>query len=143
MIDYNELPDEEVVKLIRLSNQELYFILVKRYQDKLLRYVTNIVLDEYKAVDVVQETFIKSFVNLNGFDLNKKFSSWIYRIAHNESINLLKKNRRETFLPEDLDFSSEENLVEDLEQKELVQNIGKCLGSLPLMYSEPLVLHFT
>jgi RNA polymerase sigma-70 factor (ECF subfamily) len=76
MNDNEKISDEELIEKIRSSDQELYSIIVKRYPDKLLRYATNLIKDEDKAVDVVQESFIKAFINLNGFDTKKKFSSW-------------------------------------------------------------------
>ena len=42
----------------------------------------------------MQDTFIKAYRNLNGFNIKRKFSSWIYRIAHNEAMNKLHKERR-------------------------------------------------
>jgi len=142
MPDYNLLPDEKIVEKVRSEDQELYSVLVDRYQSKLLRYVTSIVRDEHKSADIVQETFLKAFINLHGFNSDKKFSSWIYRIAHNEAINLIKKNRKEITLPEDFDTSSEEDLEESLELKEMSSRIREKLGEIPLKYSEPLSLYY-
>lgn len=70
MPDYAEISDERLVEIIRSKNQELYRIIIRRYQDKLLRYVMYLTKIEEKADDIVQETFIKAFVNLNGFNTN-------------------------------------------------------------------------
>jgi len=99
-----ELSDEEIIEKVRTSNQDLYAVIIDRYQKKLLRYIGNLIKDENKAIDVVQESFIKAFVNLNSFNTEKKFSSWIYRIAHNQAINLAKKYQKETSLQEDWVF---------------------------------------
>ena len=63
----NEMSDEALIEEIRTRNKELYSELVKRYQDKLLRYARYLINDDHKAQDVVQESFIKAFINLNGF----------------------------------------------------------------------------
>ena len=91
MQDISRLKDQEIVDLIRTKDKELYSELVKRYEDKLMRYALSIVGNEQKAADVVQQSFIKAYVNLQSFNLKKKFSSWIYRIVHNEAINEIKK----------------------------------------------------
>ena len=91
-----ELTDEEIVEKVRTSNQDLYSVIIDRYQKRLVRYVNNLIKNEDKAIDVVQESFIKAFVNLNNFNIEKKFSNWIYRIAHNQAINLAKKYQKET-----------------------------------------------
>jgi RNA polymerase sigma-70 factor, ECF subfamily len=95
MQNFKDFSDEQLVEEVRSKDQELYSHIVDRYQAKLMRYIKYLIFDEYKAADVVQETFIKAFINLNGFDTRKKFSSWIYRIAHNEAMNSVKKYHRE------------------------------------------------
>lgn len=142
-MDENEkFSDEEIVEKVRSSDQELYSVIIERYQRKLLRYATNLIKDEHKATDVVQESFVKAFINLNSFDTDKKFSSWIYRIVHNETMNCVKKYPKETPLLEDMDFQSDENIENDFEQKETIAHVEKCLGEIPLLYSEPLTLHY-
>jgi RNA polymerase sigma-70 factor (ECF subfamily) len=141
MFEYENKTDEEVVSHIQSKDQEVYFVIVERYQAKLMRYVNSIVHDEAKASDIVQETFIKAFVNLRGFDNKKKFSNWIYRIAHNEAINAIKKNRKEVPFEEDFDIQSDENITDNFEKKEIASKVEKCISKMPLIYSEPLVLY--
>jgi len=142
MSDYENLSDEEIVNKVRSKDQELYSIIVERYQNKLLRYAGNLIKDEEKAADVVQSSFIKAFINLNGFDTKKKFSSWIYRIVHNEAINIAKKYQKELPILNDFDFQSDEKIEDNFEQKETVAKVKKCLGAIPLLYSEPLALFY-
>lgn len=142
MDSHEQSTDEEIIKKVRSENRELYAVIMERYQNKLLRYADNLVKSESKAVDIVQDSFVKAFTNLNGFDTKKKFSSWIYRIVHNEAMNILKKNRRETILPEDFDVSGDEDVQDDFEQKEIISKVEKCLGEMPALYSEPLSLFY-
>ena len=142
MSDFEKLSDEEIVEKTRSLDQEFYAVLMERYQGKLLRYAINLIKDEDKAADVVQESFIKAFINLKGFDVKKKFSSWIYRIVHNEAMNMVIKHQKEIMLPENIDFKSEEDIEKDFEQKEIVAKVEKCLGKMPLLYSEPLTLFY-
>jgi RNA polymerase sigma-70 factor (ECF subfamily) len=139
---FENLTDEEIVEKVRSVDQEFYGFLIKRYQAKLLRYANNLIKDEQRAKDVVQEAFIKAFINLKGFNLKKKFSSWIYRIAHNEALNMLKKYHKELPMLEDFDFESEEDLEKDFSKKEIAEAIEKCLAQIPILYSEPLALYY-
>jgi RNA polymerase sigma-70 factor (ECF subfamily) len=134
--------DEEIVEEIRSKDQELYVVIVERYQEKLLRYANRLVKDEHKAMDIVQESFINAFVQLNRFDTKKKFSSWIYRIVHNQSINFLKKYQKETPMPDGVDFKSKDETERHFEQKEFKEMVDTCLGQIPVMYAEPLILYY-
>jgi RNA polymerase sigma-70 factor (ECF subfamily) len=142
MSDFEKLSDEEIVEQTRSFNQDFYAIIMERYQGKLLRYAINIIKDEDKAADILQESFIKAFKNLRGFDVKKKFSSWIYRIVHNEAMNAAAKHQKEIRLPVDMDFKSEEDIEKDFEQKEAGARVEKCLKKIPLLYSEPLALYY-
>jgi RNA polymerase sigma-70 factor (ECF subfamily) len=137
-----ELTDEEVVEKVRNTDKDLYVLIIKRYQKKLLRYANGLLKDEDKAVDVVQNSFIKAFINLNSFNIKHKFGSWIYQIVHNEALNLIKKYPGETPLLDDIDFKSDENIEEDLIKNETKNQVGKCLKEIPLLYSEPLSLYY-
>lgn len=142
MSDFEKLSDEEIVEKTRSLDQDFFAVIMERYQNKLLRYASNLIKDEDKATDVVQTSFIKAFINLKGFDVKKNFSSWIYRIVHNEAMNIVIKHQKEIILPDDIDFESEEYTEKDFEQRETVIRVKKCLGKIPLLYSEPLTLYY-
>lgn len=94
------------------------------------------------ATDIVQNAFIKAFMNLNGFDIEKKFSSWIYRIVHNEAVNILAKRKNELPILENMNFESEESIEDDLSKEETKEKVNKCLSHMPLKYAEPISLFF-
>ena len=140
----SNLSDEALVKVIRLGDQEQYGQIVKRYEDKLWRYVATILADESMVADCVQETFIKAYVNLQGFDTKRKFSSWIYRIAHNQAINAIKKQRRLVSGDEVVEKSIHDNssLEEAMDKQEVKLAMEQSVNQLPIKYREPLVLLF-
>lgn len=142
MSDPTVLTDEEVVEKVRSSDRDLYAVLIERYQGRLLRYAENLVRDKDRAAQLVQDSFIKAFINLNGFDTKKKFSSWIYRIVHNEAMNAIQKYKREVPIPEGFDYASDQNIEKEFEQKETAEQVEKCLDAMPIIYSEPLVLYY-
>jgi len=98
--------------------------------------------DHAKALDIVQETLIKAYINLNGFNIKKSFSAWIYRILHNEAVNALKKHRRETALPEGFDVADPSHFENDMTREESAAMIEKCLKKIPLKYAEPVALYY-
>jgi len=104
MTDTKKLTDEDLIEEVRLNDKEVFAIVIERYEDKLLRYAKHLVTDEHKAVDIVQESFIKAYINLNSFSTTKKFSSWIYRIVHNQAMNVVKKYNKETPLLDNIDY---------------------------------------
>lgn len=141
----DEIPkqkDEEIVEKIRSNDPELYAVIIERYKNRLLRYVGSLVIDENIASHIVQDTFIKGYINLNGFNIKKKFSSWIYRIAHNETINAIKKYQKEVPILDDFDFESGEDITKDFEKRETVAQVEKCLREMPIIYREPLSLYY-
>ena len=137
-----KLTDEEIVERVRSNYPDFYSEIIERYKNKLLRYAMGLVHDNDQASHIVQDSLIKGYINLNGFNTKKKFSSWIYRIVHNEAMNLIKKYQKEVPILDDFDFESDEDITKDFEQKETAIYVEKCLNSMPLIYSEPLSLYY-
>jgi len=136
-----------------LTDKETFAHLVERYEAKLLRYIQRLTaLPQNHAEDILQEVFIKIYRNLNNFDPKLKFSSWAYRITHNETINQIKKIKRQTDLPLETDSEDEQSLIEILEsetdiqheaiQKEKAAEVRKILNKLPIKYRDVLVLYY-
>lgn len=142
MKDIKNLTDEEVAEMVRKKDKEAYAEIIHRYKERLMRYAVNIIGDEHMASDIVQEAFIKAYINLNGFDIKKKFSSWIYRIVHNQAVNVIKKDRKQVYLNDNYDFDSGISLEEDLIKKELAQKTQSCLQRMSLKYREPISLFY-
>ena len=120
----------------------MYAELVRRYEPKLLRYAASLVQDNDKALDIVQDTLLKAYINLNGFQAKKSFSGWIYRILHNEAMNAVKKNRREVKLPDDFDVADPDHFENELSREETIAMVHKCLEKIPLKYAEPVALFY-
>ncbi len=95
--------DEEIVRRALLDKEKFSF-LITRYEVKLTRYLVRlgVALPEDRE-DILQNAFIKAYINLNSFDISLSFSSWMYRIAHNEVMNFFrtKRTRPQVILSED------------------------------------------
>jgi len=142
MEDLTKLTDEEVVEYTRTQDQESYHEIVLRYQDKLLRYANRLTRDEMVSEDIVQSAFVKAFANLNSFNTKMKFSSWIYRIVHNEAMNIFSRQKHEVTMPEGMDLESEEDIETNFTREEENKMVEACMSDMPLLYSEPLSLFF-
>lgn len=91
---YLEMSDEELIGLLQSGDQMAFSHVMDRYQGKMYAYVMRLTNHRDEAHDIVQDVFMKAYKNIHRFDTERKFSSWIYRIAHNESVNWLKKKTR-------------------------------------------------
>jgi len=91
MADYNSLSDQEIVVLARKGKEAAYRELVGRYQRPVLSLIYRIVRDREKAEDLAQETFIKVLNAIERYDPTFKFSSWIFKIAHNTALDHLRR----------------------------------------------------
>jgi RNA polymerase sigma-70 factor, ECF subfamily len=100
----DEGTDSELVERYRRGDRTAFAALVVRYQKPLFNVAFWIVRRVEDANDVTQEVFLKVAERLNEYDPQYKFFSWIYRIAVNESLNMLRRNGREETLDEERDL---------------------------------------
>jgi RNA polymerase sigma-70 factor (ECF subfamily) len=101
----------------------------------------------HESEDLVQEVFLKAYVNIKGFDSSRKFSSWLYRIAHNEFINAIKKKGREplAFFDSDTLFPNpaiKENVGSEIDFVQIRDLLNRCLDRIDAKYREPLILFY-
>lgn len=89
-----ELSDQDLVLRCRRGDRAAFGTIVKRYQTAVYNAAIRILHDPHEAEDVSQTAFLKAWENLDSYDPQYKFFSWIYRIAVNESLNARKKQQR-------------------------------------------------
>jgi RNA polymerase sigma-70 factor, ECF subfamily len=141
-----KMTDAEIIEL-SLDDPDYYFCLLKRYEDKLLRYIIGFAgLCKEDAEDILQEVFINTYRNLNDFDPRMKFSSWIYRIAHNQAISHLRKASVRpvtSFNSDDADRLADEfNIAKEVDGEMEREKISQVLERMDKKYREVLVLRF-
>ncbi|MEJ2215098.1 MAG: sigma-70 family RNA polymerase sigma factor [Gemmatimonadota bacterium] len=154
-MNYAELTDQDVVAYARQGRESAYRELIGRYERPVFSVIYRMVRDRERAEDLAQETFIKVFNALDRYDPKYKFSSWIFKIAHNTTIDLLRKKEPETLSLNGSPHARTEEQVEassltavshdeDPEQytssKELGSEIEAALDELRPEYREALVL---
>src|SRR3989344_5273116 len=139
--------DEEIAACVQSGDTESFALLVERYEEKMLRYARKFLFGFEDAEDLVQEFFIKAYVNIQGFNTRRRFSPWLYRIAHNEFLNAIKKRRHAPLLFFDPDIIfphpvSKDRADKNFNEQELRTALEECLQDLDPKYREPLVLYF-
>lgn len=146
----SSMSDEEIVTKT-LQEKAFFEHIVLRYEDKLSRYVRRLgIRNDEDCADVLQNIFIKVYKNLYGFDAELSFSSWIYRIAHNEAISFYRKKhvRPEGHLIDTSDdifalLSSDEDSPEREFDKQInAEEVNKALLKIDPKYRDPLILRF-
>lgn len=145
-----ETRDRQLVK-DSLEKSENFKVLISEYQGKFTQYIRRRAsVSKEDIEDLLQDIFIKIYLNLHGFDQSLKFSSWAYRIAHNEIISWYRKKKvRPQINFEDYE---EENLVNyfkedtDIEKsfdREIVKkHIKEGIDKLDERYREIIILRF-
>ena len=95
-MDYKKLTDQEVVARAREGRETAFRELIGRYERPVFSLIYRLVRDRERAEDLSQETFIKVLNALERYDPTYKFSSWIFKIAHNTALDHLRKKEPET-----------------------------------------------
>lgn len=85
--------ETQLVRLSRTGDRAAFIELVDLYKDKIQRLAYRMLNNKNDIEDVVQETFIRVYLNLNHYDESQKFSTWIYRIGKNLCIDMLRKKK--------------------------------------------------
>ncbi|MCX6797193.1 MAG: RNA polymerase sigma factor [Candidatus Doudnabacteria bacterium] len=146
MEELNSLTDEQVAKKVQQGDVESFGILVERYEAKMLRYARRFLFTD-TAEDMAQEVFLKVYQNIKSYNPQMRFNPWIYRIAHNEFINKIKKNGREelSFFDPDTLFPhpvSSDNPEKDTDRELTKKMLDKYLDKIGVKYREVLVLNY-
>ena len=139
--------DEQIAKAVQKGDSSAFGALVERFEPRLLRYAKKFLFNYEDGKDTVQEVFIKAYTNIQSFDASRSFSSWVYRIAHNEFINAIRKKGREpvSFFDPDTLFphpTAPTRADDDIKKAEIKQMVEMCLEKLDPKYREPLVLYY-
>lgn len=89
--------DKKIVRLLAnpITRERAFAEVVRQYSETLYWKIRRIVLTHDDADDVLQETFVKAWLNIDSFQGKSKLSTWLYRIAVNESLDFLRRRRNE------------------------------------------------
>jgi RNA polymerase sigma-70 factor (ECF subfamily) len=86
------MTDSEIIRLILNGDRQVFRMLVEKHQSMVFRTCMGFLHNKDDADDLTQEVFIQAYQSLKGFEGESAFSTWIYRIAVNASLNKVRKN---------------------------------------------------
>jgi len=95
-MDSGKAVEEFSLDELRAGNRDEYARLVETYYEMIYNLVFRMLNDPQDAEDILQETFLKAYRHLKGFDGRSSLSTWLYRIATNEALMFLRRRRMET-----------------------------------------------
>jgi len=141
-----DIADDDIVEMV-IKDPNSYKYIIERYEKKLLGYIRRILfVSKEDAEDILQDVFIKAYKNINSYDSKYSFSSWIYRIAHNESVSFLRKKKKIIECNQDDEIfdriSSDEDIEDDFLKDLKKREVRKLLTKLNPKYREVLVLRY-
>ena len=141
--------DETLAQRLQKGGEGALAELMRRYEPKLMRYGNRFLAGQGGDAlrQAVQDTFIRAYTNIEGYDPNQPFSSWMYRIAHNVFVDVLRQRTKQPTFGFDFDriFSHAEqgdSYFEEKEQEETRVLVEKALTSLAPAQREILVLYY-
>lgn len=138
------MTDDEIIDQILSGNKDHYRALVEKYQSMVFRTCMGFLHDKEEAEDITQDVFIQVYQNLPRFKGDSSFSTWIYRIAINTSLNKIRSTQKNFLMQRFESFRNEEKLqtlqvsIPDNENPENImileehrEWVRKALNSLP------------
>src|SRR5690606_37972539 len=154
-LNYTELTDQEVIARALEGREAAYRELIGRYERPVFSLIYRLVRDRERAEDLAQDTFIKVVNHLERYDPTYKFSSWIFKIAHNTALDHLRRKNPVTLSLDGSPHartaaeveattltpaSGDENPEEYTASKELGAEIERAIGLLRPEYRTAIVL---
>lgn len=146
---FEELSDGDLISNALRGREEGFEELVRRYQRPIVSYVYRFLNDYDASLDVTQEVFIKVYNSLDRYSSDYKFSTWLYRIAHNAAIDHIRRHskKEQSIEAENQDGayqlqleSSRPNPEQDRERSEWRTEIESVVKCLPSAYRDLIVL---
>lgn len=128
--------DQYYINKIIEGDSNVFAVLVDQYKDLVFSLALKMLKNREEAEEVAQDTFVKLFKSLNKFKGDSKFSTWIYKVTYNTSLDRIKRNKREyDTIPID-DFSENqiktiETVLDSIDESDRNKMIQDCIHLLP------------
>jgi len=142
-LSMRELPDHECVALYQRGNRDAFEELVRRYQDRVYRFILRMVGSREEALELTQDTLLKAFQNLRQWRPEALFRTWLFQIASNTAIDSLRRRKHMEYLPIDVN----DELVDPgagperlLQLSQRCRNLEEALAKLPHDFRQTLLL---
>lgn len=148
-----ELLIKRIIKDVKKGDPEAFAELVELYKDKVYQISYRMVGNVHEAQDIAQEAFLRAYMNIESYDTNRKFSTWLFRIVTNLSIDRLRKKKPDYYLDQEVEgsdgltFSSQIAATGELPEDQVITHelqewIQKEILNLPLKYRSAIILKY-
>lgn len=137
------LPDEESewIAAAQAGDRQAFARVVERYWDRLYRWLYHLTRDRHQAEDLAQETFLKVLAALDSFRPGSNFRAWLFRIGHNNFVNLKRATRRASHpLPDEAPAPPGPGPHEAASDREALRAVAKAVAELPAEFRAALML---
>ncbi|KIO58356.1 hypothetical protein B4064_3765 [Caldibacillus thermoamylovorans] len=141
------------IKQVRKGDQNAFGEIVELYKDKVFQLCFRMLGNSHEAEDISQEAFIRAYINIERYNIDRKFSTWLYRIATNLCIDRIRKKKPDYYL--DAEVAGTEGLTlysqipasqlapdEEVSKIELQEIIQNEILKLPEKYRAVIVLRY-
>ena len=143
----------EKIKHIKKGDQSAFEDVVFLFQNKIYQHCFRMLGNRHEAEDTAQEAFIRAYVNIDSFDERRKFSTWLYRIATNLTIDRIRKRKPDYYLDAEVKGTDGLNMYsqlpdeqrlpgEEVENMELQRYIHHEIAELPPKYRSIIILRY-
>lgn len=132
----------KIIKSIYKGKINNFEKIIDAYGKQVYGYILKMVKDTYKAEDIFQEVWIKTFNHLDQYNQEKPFSAWLIRIARNTIYDEAKKNKAVLIPLFDYDGASNKRIEDELITRESHQNLEKAIETLKEEYQILIVLKY-
>lgn len=132
--------DAQIIQQILQGNQNAADELVHRYYDEIFRYIVRMGYSYEDAMDITQDVFIAMMKSIYTYKEQGHFKAWIYKIAHNQTMNIFKKKKQESMY-----FNSQYKnvFINDFSEKVVNQTfVEELLMQLPAKQREVVILKY-
>ena len=140
----NDLPFPEADEIARLKRRDPAALAaaVERYQHRLYRYLYRLVRDASLAEDLFQQTWLQAVRHIDRYDARRSFDTWLFAIAHNAAMDLLRRRRGDPLDEPTPDPQTASDGLSAAISSERTEILATQLTALPAAYREALTLRF-
>ncbi len=127
--------EQQIVELLRDANrrEQAFTLMVDHFKEQLYWQIRRMVLSHDDADDILQNTFIKAWTGLDGFRGDAKLSTWLFRIANNETLNFLERKRQTLSIDDEAAVGVAASLESDpyFDGDETARQLQEAIAQLP------------
>lgn len=146
--DITTIADAELVGKTRAGDNKAFEVLVRRYQKLVYNIIYQMIRNHDSASDLTQDTFLKAYKALPGFDTTKSFKPWLLKIATNSTLNTIRDQKGQQSLEELLEVNpqaepaSTDDVEQEVEWRVSQHMLFDALGQLPIQQRKTFVLRY-